>query len=65
LGEVYRPEDVVSRRRGKPISDLTPTPVPEPIIPISLEHVIQEIKSMKVEIAKIKNVLRAHGIPVE
>jgi hypothetical protein len=64
LGEVYRPEDILSRRQGKP-SDLTPTPTRKPSTPHSLESIINEINSLKVEIAKIKEALKIHGITIE
>ena len=64
MGEVRRPEDVV-QRRGKPSSDLTPRPIPQPITPSSLKDVMREVKSLRTEIAKIKRALRAHGIAIE
>ena len=64
MGEVRRPEDIV-HRRGKPSPDLTPRPIPRPITPSSLEEVMREIKSLSAEVAKIKKVLRAHGIAIE
>jgi hypothetical protein len=63
LGEVRRPEDII-HRRGKPSPDLTPMSIPQPIISSSLEDVIRDIKSLIVEIAKIKRALRAHGIAI-
>jgi hypothetical protein len=38
--------------------------IPQPIISSSLEDVIRDIKSLIVEIAKIKRALRAHGIAI-
>ena len=64
LGEVRRPEDIV-HRRGQPSPDLTPKPIPWPIIPSSLADVIREIKSLRAEIAKIKRAFRTHGIAIE
>ena len=64
MGEVHRPEDVI-QRRGKPVPDLTPMPIPQHIISMSLEAILRDIESMKGEIAKIKLALRAHGITVE
>ena len=64
LGEVYRPEDVVRRRR-KPVPNLTPKPTPQPITPTSLEEISREIELIKVEVAKIKLALRAHGVAIE
>ncbi len=64
MGEVYSPKDVIHGRSEK-ISDLTPTPVLQPTKSSSLGALLQEIKSMKVEIERIKRSLRAHGITVE
>ena len=64
MGEVYRPEDIV-RRKDSSERDLTPKPIPRRSIPSSWESVLSEIKSLKLEIIKIKQVLRAHGIAVE
>lgn len=64
LGEVYRPEDVMHRRE-KPVPDLIPKPIPQPITPTSLEEISRDIESIKVEVAKIKLTLRAHGIAIE
>ena len=57
MGEVYRPEDLVGKKK-KP-SDLTP--MPSRIEPITLEDVIREIKLIKAELNKIKQILRANG----
>ena len=64
MGKVYRPEDII-HRRGKPASDLTPKPIPQPVTPTGLDAILRDIESMKVEIAKIKRALRAHGIAIE
>lgn len=64
MGEVYRPEDVIKRRKGQ-VRDLTPTPIPHPASPMNLEVIFQEIELMKAEITKIKQALRTHGISVE
>jgi hypothetical protein len=61
VGEVYKPEDFVSRRR-KP-SDLSPG-VGE-ITPNTLQDVIREISLLKTEVEKIKRVLIANGLIVE
>jgi hypothetical protein len=64
VGKVYGPEDVV-HRKGKPVPDLTPAPMPQPLTPIRLEEIRRDIESIKVEIAKIKLALKAHGIAIE
>ena len=61
MGEVYRPEDLVGGKR-KP-SDLSPGL--SGITPTTLQEVIQEIRSLKTEVKKIKQVLRVNGIVVE
>ena len=61
LGEVFRPEDII-RKKGRTVPDLTPRPIPQPA---SLEAILREIQSMKIEITKIKLALRAHGIAIE
>jgi hypothetical protein len=64
MGQVYRPEDIV-RKRERRIPDLTPTPLPTPTTPTGLEALLQETQSMKLEIMKIKQALRKHGISIE
>ena len=61
MGEVYRPEDLVGGKR-KP-SDLSPGL--SRITPTTLQEVIQEIRSLKTEVKKIKQVLKANGLVVE
>jgi hypothetical protein len=64
VGEVYGPEDVV-HRNGKPVPDLPPASMPQPLTPIRLEEIRRDIESIKVEIAKIKLALKAHSIAIE
>ncbi len=59
MGEVFKPEDILKKERRIP--DLS-RPMPQPI---NLEAIIQDIASIKKEIAKIKSVLKAHGIRYE
>jgi hypothetical protein len=61
VGEVYRPEDLVGGKK-KP-SDLSPGV--DGIIPTTLQDVIREIRLLKTEVKKIKQVLRVNGIFVE
>ena len=61
MGEVYRPEDLVGGKR-KP-SDLSPGL--GRITPTTLQDVIREIRLLKTELKKIKQVLRANGIVIE
>ena len=61
LGEVYGPEDLVGGKK-KP-SDLSP--LPSGIAPTTLQDVIQEVRLLKAEVNKIKQVLRANGKIIE
>ena len=61
LGEVYKPEDFVDKRRLS--SDLSPGL--SKVLPKKLEEVVQEVRLLKREIEKIKLVLKANGIVVE
>ena len=61
MGEVYRPEDLVGKKK-KP-SDISPWP--SGITPTTLQDVVQEIRLLKVEVNKIKQVLRANGKVIE
>ena len=61
MGEVYRPEDIIHERR-KSVHDLAPKLIPQPVTPNNLDDILRDMESMKDEIAKIKQALRAHGI---
>jgi len=61
VGEVYRPEDIVGGKK-KP-SDLSP--MPSGIPPRTLQDVVREVRLLKAEVNKIKQVLRANGIDIE
>lgn len=63
MGKVYKPEDLTEE--GKKVPDIKPTPIPRPFTPTNLEAVLQEIRSLKLEIERIKSALRRHGIVVE
>ena len=60
MGEVYRPDDVVGKKEPSNLS-----PSPRGFVPTSLQDVIREIKWIKAEINKIKQVLRANNIVIE
>jgi len=60
LGEVFKPEDILKKRRHIP--DLASRPIPQPT---NLESIVQDIASIKKEIAKIKSALKSHGIRYE
>jgi hypothetical protein len=61
VGEVYRPEDIVS---GKKRSIDLSTKL-QGIPPPSMHNVIDEIKLLRTEVNKIKQVLRTKGITIE
>jgi hypothetical protein len=61
VGEVYRPEDIFGGKK-KP-SDLSPKPIV--ITPTTLQDVMREVRLLRAEVDKIKQVLRANGIAVE
>ena len=61
MGEVYRPEDLTSGKRKS--SDLSPGL--GGITPTTMQDVIREIRLLKIEVKKIKQVLRTNGIVVE
>ena len=61
MGEVYRPEDIIGAKKKH--TDLTPNL--EPIKLTNLKYVMQEIRSLRAEVEKIKNILRNNGIPIE
>ena len=61
LGEVYRPEDLVGGNRKT--SDLSPGL--SGITPTTLQEIIQDIRLLKIELNKIKQVLKTKGIIVE
>jgi len=61
MGEVYRPEDIMGEKK-KPC-DLSPGI--SGITPTTLQDVVREIRLLKTEVQKIKQVLRANGIVVE
>jgi hypothetical protein len=62
VGEVYRPEDIVGGKE-KP-SDLSPN-LPRRVMPTTLQEAIREIRRLRAEVDKIKQVLRANGITIE
>ena len=61
MGEVYRPEDIVGGKKRP--SDLLPNP--SGISPTTLQDVIREVRLLRAEINKIKQVLRSNGIVIE
>jgi len=61
VGEVYRPEDFVGGKK-KP-SDLSPDL--RGVTPTTLQDVIREVRLLRAEVTKIKQVLRNKGIAIE
>ena len=61
MGEVYGPENLVGEKKRS--SDLLP--LPSGITPTTLQDVIREVRLLKAEVNKIKQVLRAKGMVVE
>jgi hypothetical protein len=60
LGEVFKPEDLVE---GKKPSDLLSWP--SEISPTTLREVIRDVRLLKAEVKKIKEVLNAKGIVIK
>lgn len=61
VGEVYRPEDLVGGNK-KP-SDLSPNL--RRVTPTTLQDVIREVRLLRAEVNKIKQVLQANGIAIK
>lgn len=61
MGEVYRPEDIVGGKK-KP-SDLSPNL--KGVTPTTLQEVLREVRLLRADVNKIKQVLRANGIAIE
>jgi len=61
VGEVYRPEDVIHGKKRS--SDLAPNL--NGIIPTTLQNLMNEVKLLRAEVHKIKQVLRTNGIAID
>ena len=61
MGEVYKPEDIV--RGKKRSSDLSPNL--NGVIPSALQDVMNELRLLRAEVNKIKQVLRTNGIAID
>lgn len=61
MGEVYRPEDLVGGKK-KP-SDLSPNL--KGVTPTTLQEVLREVRLLRADVNKIKQVLRANGIAID
>jgi hypothetical protein len=61
VGEVYRPEDIV--RGKKRSSDLSPNL--NRIAPTALQDMMSELRLLRAEVNKIKQVLRTNGIAID
>ena len=60
MGEVYKPEDIISRKKRS--SDLSPNL--NGVTPTSLQDVMSEVRLLRAEVNKIKQVLRTNGIAI-
>jgi hypothetical protein len=60
VGEVYRPEDIVSGKKRS--SDLSPN---LNVAPTALQDVMSEVRLLRAEVNKIKQVLRTNGIAID
>ncbi|WP_455364990.1 hypothetical protein [[Eubacterium] cellulosolvens] len=60
MGEVYRPEDL--RKKRERIPDLGPEPFPKPLTPLNLEDLAKEVRELRIEIERIKRVLKEKGV---
>ena len=61
MGEVYRPEDLVGGKK-KP-SDLSPNL--DGVVHTALQDVMSEVRLLRTEVNKIKQVLRTNGIAID
>ncbi len=61
MGEVYKPEDVL--RGKKRSSDLSPNL--NEVTPLGLQDVMRQLRLLKAEVNKIKQVLRANNIAID
>ena len=61
MGEVYRPEDIVSGKKRS--SDLSPNL--NGVVPTALQDVMREVRLLRAEVNKIKQVLRTNGIAID
>lgn len=61
MGEVYRPEDIVNGKKRS--SDLSPNL--KGVAPTALQDVMSEVRLLRAEVNKIKQVLRTNGIAID
>jgi hypothetical protein len=61
VGEVYKPEDIVRGKRRS--SDLSPNL--NRITPSELQNIMKELRFLRAEVSKIKQVLRNNGIAID
>ena len=61
MGEVYKPEDIVSGKKRS--SDLSPNL--NRVTPSALQDVMSEVRLLRAEVNKIKQVLRTNGIAID
>ncbi len=61
MGEVYKPEDVLHGKKRS--SDLSPNL--NEVTPLGLQDVMRQLRLLKAEVNKIKQVLRANNIAID
>ena len=61
VGEVYKPEDIISGKKRS--SDLSPNL--NGVTPTVLQDVMSEVRLLRAEVNKIKQVLRTNGIAID
>lgn len=61
MGEVYKPEDIVRGKRRS--SDLSPNL--NRITPSELQNIMKELRFLRAEVNKIKQVLRNNSIAID
>ena len=61
MGEVYRPEDIISGKKRS--SDLAPNL--NRVTPTALQDVLSEVRLLSAEVNKIKQALRTNGIAID
>ena len=60
MGEVYRPEDIVSGKKRTTDLSVNLREIPA----TTLQNIINEVKLLRAEVNKIKQVLRTNGITI-
>ena len=64
MGEVYRPERGVKRRRER-MPDVEPMPQISRPTPVDTESLAREVERLRLELEKVKQALAAHDIRID